>query len=131
MSDDWHIHSVTTEGRFRWWGDDQRLYWEPSVRWYRQTAANFYSPWIAGPDSSSAAYASADSRLAAFHAFTYGLKFGLNMEPRFHQAGSELTLRIEYYQQTMRDSRTALPNLQGLDLYPALRAILVQVGFSY
>jgi hypothetical protein len=53
------------------------------------------------------------------------------MEPRFHQAGSELTVRVEYYEQTMKDPRTALPDLQGLDLYPALKAVLVQVGFSY
>jgi thiol-disulfide isomerase/thioredoxin len=116
--------------RYRADGDGQRQYWEPSVRWYRQTAANFYTPWIAGA-APAAAYASSDSRLGAFHAVTYGLKFGLNMEPRLHQAGSELSLRVEYYQQTMDGSRTALPDLQGLDLYPALKAFLVQVGFSY
>jgi hypothetical protein len=131
MSDDWHIHSETAEGRFRWWGNEQRMYWEPSLRWYRQTAANFYTPWITGPASSAAGYASADTRLAAFHAFTYGLKFGLNMEPHFHRTGSELSLRVEYYQQIVDDPRTALADLQGLDLYPNLKAILVQVGFSY
>jgi hypothetical protein len=26
MSDDWHIHSETAEGRFRWWGDGQGLH---------------------------------------------------------------------------------------------------------
>ena len=86
---------------------------------------------IAGPALSVAGYASSDSRLAAFHAFTYGLKFGLDLEPRVHQAGSELSVRVEYYQQTMDDPRTALPDLQGLDLYPALKALLFQVGFSY
>jgi uncharacterized protein DUF3570 len=131
MSDDWHIHSETAEGRFRWWGHERGLYWEPSLRWYRQTAANFYTPWITGPASSAAGFASADTRLAAFRAFTYGLKFGLNMEPRFHRSGSELSLRVEYYEQIVDDPRSAPPALQGLDLYPNLKAVLVQVGFSY
>jgi hypothetical protein len=38
---------------------------------------------------------------------------------------------LEYYQQTL-DLRTAAPTaLQGLDLYPGLKAVLVQFGFSY
>jgi len=56
---------------------------------------------------------------------------GLNMEPRFHQTGSELSLRVEYYEQIVDDPRTAPTDLQGLNLYPNLKAVLVQVGFSY
>lgn len=40
-------------------------------------------------------------------------------------------MRVDYYQQTL-DNRAPGPGvLQGLDLYPGLKAILVQVGFSY
>jgi hypothetical protein len=46
-------------------------------------------------------------------------------------AGSEFSVRLEYYQQ-IQDHRLAAPEpLQGLDLYPGLKAILVQFGWRF
>jgi hypothetical protein len=44
---------------------------------------------------------------------------------------SELTVRVEYYQQILNINTATPVSLQGLDLYPSLKAVLVQFGFSY
>lgn len=74
---------------------------------------------------------SADTRLGAFDALTYGVKFAVKLDTRLDQPGSEINMRVEYYQQTL-DNRVPGPGaLQGLDLYPSLKATLVQMGYSY
>ena len=46
MSDDWSVRSETAQLRVRWTLPGGQSYIEPTVRWYRQTAAEFYMPWI-------------------------------------------------------------------------------------
>jgi hypothetical protein len=131
MTDTWGIHSDTAQVHFRWWSPTRQQYVEPTVRWYKQSAADFFQPWLSSADIADTKYISADSRLAAFHALTYGLKYGFGLGDKLHRPGSEFTVRLEYYQQTL-DIRTPTPAaLQGLDLYPGLKAVLVQFGFSY
>jgi hypothetical protein len=131
MTDTWGIHSDTAQVHFRWWSPTREQYVEPTVRWYKQSAADFFQPWLSSADIADTKYISADSRLAAFHALTYGLKYGFGLGDKLHRPGSEFTVRLEYYQQTL-DIRTPIPAaLQGLDLYPGLKAVLVQFGFSY
>jgi Protein of unknown function (DUF3570) len=131
MTDTWGIHSDTAQVHFRWWSPTRQQYIEPTVRWYRQSAADFFQPWLSSADVNDTKYVSADSRLAAFHALTYGVKYGFGLGDKLHRPGSEFTVRLEYYQQTL-DIRSPVPAaLQGLDLYPGLKAVLVQFGFSY
>ena len=131
MTDTWGIHSDTAQVHFRWWSPTRQQYIEPTVRWYRQSAADFFQPWLSSADVGDTKYVSADPRLAAFHALTYGVKYGFGLGDKLHREGSEFTVRLEYYQQTL-DIRTPVPAaLQGLDLYPGLKAVLVQFGFSY
>jgi len=131
MTDDWGVHSETAQLHLRWWASDRGQYWEPTVRWYRQTAADFYSPWITGSSIPSIVYASADTRLGAFHALTYGVKYALKLGDQVEGTGTELSFRVEAYQQII-DHRAPAPSaLQGLDLYPNLQAILFQVGVSF
>lgn len=133
MTDTWGIHSDTAQFKLRWWSAGRDQYFEPSVRWYRQSAADFYKPWIPS-DSTQGSYVSADSRLAAFHALTYGLKYGIRLNDRFGgfgREGTEFSVRLEYYQQTIDNGPAAPAALQGLDLYPGLKAVLLQIGFSY
>jgi hypothetical protein len=128
MQDNWRIHSDTVELRPRWTLANSGHYIEPSVRWYRQTAAYFYTPWL----SSSVpvpAFQSSDERLGTFHALTYAVKYAykigaLNSRP------SELSVRLEYYQQTFRQPEVPTA-LQGLELLPPLKAILIQVGWQF
>jgi len=131
MTDTWGIHSDTAQVHFRWWSPTRQQYVEPTVRWYRQSAADFFQPWLSSADVEDTKYVSADPRLADFHALTYGLKYGFGLGDKLHRPGSEFTVRLEYYQQTL-DIRTPQPAaLQGLDLFPGLKAVLVQFGFSY
>jgi len=109
----------------------RQQYVEPTVRWYHQGAANFFTPWLPGSDQATTRYVSADPRLATFHALTYGLKYGYELGGKLHRSSSEFTVRVEYYQQTLQIDKSIPVGLQGLDLYPGLKAVLVQFGFSY
>jgi len=131
MTDSWDVHSQTAQLHVRGWSAERDRYMEPTVRWYRQTAANFYTPWLPSAAAQDAAFASADSRLGAFHALTYGLKYGVHLDDKLAREGSEFSVRIEYYIQSVDHGATAPGTLQGLDLYPSLKAVFVQVGFSY
>jgi hypothetical protein len=130
MSDNWGVRSDTAQLHFHWSLSDVR-YIEPSIRWYRQTAADFYTPFILATEQPAIGYESSDSRLGPFHALTYGLKYAQKLRGLGGRAESEFSVRAEYYQQTFAE-RTATPiGLQGLDLYPGLKAVLVQVGWRF
>jgi hypothetical protein len=131
MTDNLGIQSETAQVRLRWWNGPRDQYLEPTVRWYKQTAADFYQPWITGDPG---AYVSADSRLAALHALTYGVQYGIKLSDRlgqFGRQGTEFSVRLEYYQQTIESAPHEPAQLQGLDLYPSLKAFFLQFGFSY
>jgi hypothetical protein len=131
MTDSWGIRSETAQLRLRWWSPTRQQYIEPSVRWYHQTAADFFQPWLSSAAVMQTRYISADPRLADFHALTYGLKYGYSLGDKLHRPSSEFTVRVEYYQQTLNINHPVPVALQGLDLYPGLKAVLVQFGFSY
>lgn len=131
MSDDWQIRSDTAQLRVHWPIAGDQRYVEPSVRWYRQTAAGFYTPWILDTVRQDGAYESSDSRLGAFHALTYGLKYAERVAQLGPFNNSEFNVRLQYYQQTYTGTSTALSALQGLDLQPGLKAILLQVGWRF
>ena len=46
MSDDWGVRSDTVQLHLRWTLSNRDRYIEPTIRWYRQTAADFYMPFI-------------------------------------------------------------------------------------
>jgi hypothetical protein len=131
MTDSWGIRSETAQLRTRWWMPTRQQYIEPSVRWYHQSAADFFTPWLTTADETNTRYVSADMRLASFHALTYGLKYGYELGGKLHRSSSELTVRVEYYQQTLQIDKSMPMGLQGLNLYPGLKAVLVQFGFAY
>src|SRR5208283_4645169 len=106
-------------------------YIEPTIRWYRQTAANFYTPFILNTEIPTSAYQASDSRLGPFHALTYGLKYSQKLPGLGSRTESEFSVRAEYYQQTFNERMAVPAGLQGLDLYPGLNAFLVQVGWRF
>jgi hypothetical protein len=131
MSDDWGVRSDTAQLHLRWSLSDRDRYIEPTVRWYRQSAADFYTPFILATEKPTTDYESSDSRLAAFHALTYGVKYAQKLPGLGSRAESEFSVRAEYYQQTL-EVRSSLPAaLQGLDLYPGVKAVLVQIGWRF
>jgi Protein of unknown function (DUF3570) len=131
MSDDWAVRSDTAQLHLRWSWSDRERYIEPTFRWYRQTAADFYTPFILDTAKPSTGFESADSRLGAFHALTYGVKYAQQLPGLGSRADSEFSVRGEYYQQTFHEQAPVPAGLQGLDLYPGLKAILVQFGYRF
>ena len=125
MTDDWEIDSHTVDLRFRW-PIGERSYLEPHVRFYTQTAADFYGLYLvdgeALPD-----YASSDFRLGEFDALTTGLKFGWKTG-----GGNDMNVRVELYTQSGNISSSQLiGNQVGRDNYPDLNAIIVQYGYQF
>ncbi len=130
MADDWGIRSETAQLRLRRWNANHNKYVEPQMRWYKQTQANFYTPWLTS-STVPGNFASADERLGAFHAITWGLKYAFQYGGDSDVGPSELSVRAEYYTQ-VADNRLPGPGvLQGLDLYPGLKAILCQVEWKF
>ena len=130
-TDDWGIKSHTLDFRYRYeFGGN--MYLEPHVRWYSQTAADFYHLYLnKDVDTSSAesviAYASSDTRLGEFTGTTFGLKYGIALG-----RNNEFNIRVEQYTQTYKASAPAtMTALKGLDLAPDLTAMTVLVGYSF
>jgi hypothetical protein len=132
MSDDWQVHSSTALLNAHLWFANHSRYIEPSLRWYHQSAASFYTPYVnAATASVSPEFASSDTRLSNFHALTYGIKYAQQFFGRPDNAASELSIRLEYYRQII-ENRSATPvNLQGFNLYPDVDALFLQVGWRF
>jgi hypothetical protein len=131
MSDDWGVRSDTAQMHLRWTFSNRDRYVEPTIRWYRQAAADFYTPFILTTGKPISGYESSDSRLGAFHALTYGVKFAQKLPGLGNRQESEISVRAEYYQQTFDERLPTPAGLQGLDLYPGLKAVLVQIGWRF
>jgi len=123
MTDDWGIHSNTVELRYRFTMAGGS-YIEPQLRYYKQSAADFYHLYLTQGDP-LVAYASADSRLAAFTASTVGVKWAMRLN-----RDTELSARLQFYDQKGHEPASVPTALQGLTLYPGLRSQLIQVGLK-
>jgi len=124
MTDDWGIDSHTGEVRLRWpLGDG---YIEPQLRYYTQSAADFYhASLVAG--TAVPRYASADFRLGDFDATTVGIKYGHDTS-----SGNEWSIRAEYYQQNGSVPREQIVgNQANREQYPDLSAVIVQFGYRF
>jgi hypothetical protein len=123
--DDWGLASQTAELHYhlRAW---QGLGLEPQLRWYRQGAADFYRHSLVDGELLPA-FASADPRLAAFSAWTYGLKLR-----RVLASGHELSLRGELYRQRGEDHPAdAIGQLREQDLFPDLNAFMLELSYRF
>ncbi len=124
-TDDWEIDSHTVDTRFRFYLSENS-YLQPHFRYYRQSAADFYRPFLL-QDQAIPEYASADYRLGEMTAYTIGLKYGMTLEN-----GDELGFRLEYYQQDPKNAGFNAPGvLQQMDLYPSVKAIIAQVNYRF
>ncbi|MBL0711292.1 MAG: DUF3570 domain-containing protein, partial [Colwellia sp.] len=129
MWDDWEITSHTIDSRFRIpLGDafGTESYLQPHFRFYQQSAAEFYRPFLIDGEPLPA-YASADYRIGEMTTFTVGLKYGLLVNH-----GHDLSFRLEYYRQTLTDAGFDEPGaLKNVELYPTIDAIIAQVTYSF
>jgi len=125
MTDDWGIDSETVEAHYRWNIND-RSYLEPQLRWYSQSAADFYKT-VLFDGEPLPQYASADYRLADMDAYTVGMKYG-------HRADrGEWSVRLAYYRQEADPSPGAevgeLADFNELIL--PMSAVIAQFGYRF
>jgi hypothetical protein len=124
MTDDWQIDSHTVDLRYRW--PIGNGYIEPHVRFYTQTAADFYRLSLIDGDALPE-YASADPRLGEFDALTLGAKYGWKTK-----RCNDMNVRLELYQQSGNvGSDQLIGNQVNQDNYPDLSAIILQYGYSF
>jgi hypothetical protein len=124
-TDDWGVDSHTLDARLRW-PIGERGYVEPHLRYYTQTAADFYRfSLIDGAPLPS--FASADARLAELEGVTLGLKYGHRTV-----SGSEWNARVELYTQSgsVADEQV-IGNQVSREQFPGLDAVIVQVGYRF
>lgn len=122
--DDWGVTSHTIDATYRWDLGGAK-YLEPHVRYYQQSAADFYRLFLID-GAPLPAEASADYRLAEFTGITLGLKYGMQIK------GHDTSLRLEYLAQTGDSSPSeAIGVLQDQDLYPDLKAVMLQFRYAF
>jgi hypothetical protein len=124
-SDSWGVTSKTAEFRQRV-DLGSIVYLEPSVRWYQQSAANFFHYYLTAnqalPD-----FASSDIRLGAFTGTTFGAKLGFTVSPR-----SEVYIEGAYYQQTGNGHpANAIGQLRQQNLFSGTKAAIIFLGYRW
>ncbi|MEH6458015.1 MAG: DUF3570 domain-containing protein [Cocleimonas sp.] len=122
-SDDFGIDSITLDAKYNIKLSNRRSI-EPHLRYYHQSAADFYAPQLNAADPLPA-FASADYRLAEFDAYTLGAtyRFGGSKDREWRITG-EL-----YSQNPKKTNLTA--GQAGLDANPGFDAIMLSVGVKF
>jgi Protein of unknown function (DUF3570) len=124
--DDWGVSSHTVDIDYRI-ALSAKWFLEPSVRYYMQSAADFYKYfYIQG--TALPEYMSGDYRLGKMTATTFGLEVG----KKLNSYGKEISFRAQLYTQT-GDSKPgeAYGSLLNQDLYPSLTAVIGQVIYKF
>ncbi|MDX1537039.1 DUF3570 domain-containing protein [Arsukibacterium sp.] len=125
MWDDWELTSHTADLKWRLPIADS-WYVEPQFRYYQQTAAEFYQPFILQAEPVPQ-YVSADYRIGKMNTYTVGAKFGTKLA-----AGNELSFRIALYQQNPQNDGVTAPGvLADIDLYEKVTAVMAQISYSF
>lgn len=120
-SDDWGVDSYTLDAKFRV-GLSGNSSIEPHLRYYHQSAADFYTAQLVNV-TSLPSHASADTRLSEFDAYTLGATY---------RWGSKRNWRItgEWYSQN--PTKVALtPGQAGLDANPGYDAVMLSLGIKF
>jgi hypothetical protein len=128
--DDWGIGSHTIDARYRLplpLGDSAFV--EPHVRFYTQTAADFYRfGLIQGAPLPQ--YATSDYRMAGLQTVTLGATIGLATGGRRHPR--EWTVRAEYIGQFGDSSPPGTVGVQTqLDLFPRVNVFSLVVNYRF
>jgi Protein of unknown function (DUF3570) len=122
--DDWGVRSHTVDGSYRL-EIGERMSFAPEVRYYTQTAADFWMHSLLQGDVPT--HATADTRLGQFHAWTYALKVN-----RRTAGGHDVGVRVGAYVQAGESHPSdAIGSQVGLDLFPKVTAIISQVSTSF
>ncbi|WP_198022091.1 DUF3570 domain-containing protein [Algiphilus aromaticivorans] len=124
QTDDWGLTSHTVDLRYRWapW---TRHAFTPHLRWYSQSAVDFYAPFLRD-DAAPPTHFTADYRQASFEGITVGLEYD-------HRTSSGRSIRIalEHYSQDGEDPDNAPGQLRGREIFPDMDAFMVRVNFDF
>ncbi|WP_114417669.1 DUF3570 domain-containing protein [Marinospirillum perlucidum] len=122
--DDWGLNSHTLEFKYRW--DLGRHYLEPQLRWYTQSAVDFYQPYaLTSQVNGGLDEVTADYRLGDFDAWTLGVRYGYQVTE-----GQEAYTRLSLYQQTTDDFSSSTTPASGDDL-PDTTAVMWILGYKF
>lgn len=125
MWDDWKINSHTMDSRLRI-PLSGNSYIEPHFRYYKQSAAEFYQPYLQQVEPIPQ-FASADYRIGEMAAYTVGLKYGMTLAN-----GNELSFRLEYYSQRPTSAGHTEPGvLADMEIYQGVDAVIAQASYSF
>lgn len=119
--DDWDITSHTVDMRYRY-EMGSKHFLEPHLRYYSQSAADFYHTSLI--DGQTYNYASADYRLAEMTTTTLGIKYGYELSDT-----SEFGIRIEQIVQSA-DPSQVIGNQSSQDLVPDVEATILQLNYT-
>ncbi|MGD8784002.1 MAG: DUF3570 domain-containing protein [Thioalkalispiraceae bacterium] len=121
FTDDWGIDSHTLDMHYRY-EMGGRHFLEPHIRYYTQSAADFYHTSLI--DGQTYDYASADYRLADLTTTTIGLKYGYEISD-----SSEFGIRLEQMVQSA-DPSQVIGNQANQDLLPDVEATILQLNYT-
>ena len=120
-TDDWGVDSNTLDMHYRY-ELNPKHYLEPHVRYYVQSAADFYHTSLI--DGQTYDYASADYRLADMTSTTIGLKYGINLGDK-----KEFSIRAEHMVQ-QADPSQVIGNQSAQDLVPDVTANMLTLNYT-
>jgi hypothetical protein len=124
LADSWHLKSHTVDFKWHFFLENNR-FWQPHIRWYQQTATDFYAPYITATPQTNH-FISADYRLGKMNAFTLGFKYGFKLND-----GNKVEIRTEYYKQLPQAQSVEVSALSDIELYPTLDAYILQVTYFF
>lgn len=123
--DDWGITSHTFDARYRFEIGGGH-YLQPHLRYYTQSEADFYKPYLLDSEDENVTEASADYRLGELVTTTFGLLYGIEFS-KTH----EFTFRAELMNQSVDEPSNKFGALNSVDLSTDLDAYILQVGYSF
>jgi hypothetical protein len=126
--DDWGIGSHTIDARYRLPAGDSAFV-EPHVRFYTQTAADFYRFGLI-QGAPLPPYATSDYRMAGLQSVTLGSTIGF--APGGRLSTSEWTVRAEYIGQFGDSSPPGTVGVQTrIDLFPVVNVFSLVVNYRF
>ncbi|SEQ48555.1 Protein of unknown function [Solimonas aquatica] len=128
FTDSWGINAHTLSLSYRW-NFSEAFHLQPSLRFYRQNAADFYHFALFSGEDAGLRYASGDPRLGAFTGLTGGLQFGQQL-----RNGDSWNVRLEYYKQRGQSSdipAQAAAAYSGLPTAPDMSAVILSMGYRF
>jgi hypothetical protein len=126
--DTWGVRSNTIDLKYRHDFEEDGEYFEPHLRLYRQSAADFFVPGLVA-GATLPAFATSDYRLGELTTITAGATLSF----RFGDFDSGLwTVRAEYIRQAGNSSPPGAIGVErGFDLSPPINTFTAVIGYSF